>query len=123
MRPFHASPIDANWRSSGNNKELNLLDIPSAQTLREWKQRCIGAVAGSWHDVKAAQTWITEAMEREVPKESLRDSGALLRLGMMIATNLFEKFAKMKRSRNLSVQRAHFLSQINRVGHSCQIEG
>eukprot|EP00959_Pyramimonas_sp_CCMP1952_P206692 4322387-Pyramimonas_sp.AAC.1 len=83
----------------------------------------INAVAGSWPDVKAAQTWITESMEPEVPKESLRDSGAMMRLDMMIATNLVEKFAEMKRNSKLSVQRIHFLSQINRMEHSCHIEG
>eukprot|EP00959_Pyramimonas_sp_CCMP1952_P442019 9253199-Pyramimonas_sp.AAC.2 len=41
---------------------------------------------------------------------------------MMIAANLLAKFAMVKRSRNLSVQRARFRSQINRVEHSCQIE-
>eukprot|EP00959_Pyramimonas_sp_CCMP1952_P465527 9488463-Pyramimonas_sp.AAC.1 len=60
-------------------------------------------------------------MRPDVPKDNLRDSGALLRLDMMITTNLLEKFAKMKRSQRLSVQRAHFLSQINRMEHSCQI--
>eukprot|EP00959_Pyramimonas_sp_CCMP1952_P253747 5301159-Pyramimonas_sp.AAC.1 len=41
----------------GHNTELNLFDKPSAQTLRELKQHCIRAVAGSWHGVRAAQTW------------------------------------------------------------------
>eukprot|EP00959_Pyramimonas_sp_CCMP1952_P426299 8928671-Pyramimonas_sp.AAC.1 len=67
--------MDINWRSYGNNAELNLLDIPSAQTLREWKQHCIRAVAGSWHDVRAAQTWVSGAMGPDAPEENLRDSG------------------------------------------------
>eukprot|EP00959_Pyramimonas_sp_CCMP1952_P205409 4295672-Pyramimonas_sp.AAC.1 len=62
-------------------------------------------------------------MEPEVPKENPRDSRALMRLDMTIATNLFEKFAKMKRNGKLSVRRIHFFSQINRVWRSCQIEG
>eukprot|EP00959_Pyramimonas_sp_CCMP1952_P459291 9478013-Pyramimonas_sp.AAC.1 len=62
-------------------------------------------------------------MGPEVPKETLRDSWALMRLDMMIAANPFEKSANMKRNSKLSVQRAHSLSQINRMGHSCQIEG
>eukprot|EP00959_Pyramimonas_sp_CCMP1952_P095328 1993597-Pyramimonas_sp.AAC.1 len=41
---------------------------------------------------------------------------------MIIATSLLEKLAKTRRSRNLSVQHAHFLSQVNRVEHSCQSE-
>eukprot|EP00959_Pyramimonas_sp_CCMP1952_P062006 1295831-Pyramimonas_sp.AAC.1 len=33
MQTFNASQMGANWRSWGNNEELNLLDTPSAQTL------------------------------------------------------------------------------------------
>eukprot|EP00959_Pyramimonas_sp_CCMP1952_P310127 6490335-Pyramimonas_sp.AAC.1 len=62
MPLFHTSQMDANLRNSGSNTERNPLDIPSVQTLREWEQHCIGAVAESWHDVKTAQTWIIEAM-------------------------------------------------------------
>eukprot|EP00959_Pyramimonas_sp_CCMP1952_P384615 8060547-Pyramimonas_sp.AAC.1 len=98
-RPFHANQMGINGRRFGNNKELHLLDIPSAQTLREWKQHCIRAVAGPWHDVHATQTWVSETMDPAVPKENLRDSGALMHLDMMIATNLLEKFVKMKRNR------------------------
>eukprot|EP00959_Pyramimonas_sp_CCMP1952_P090644 1897642-Pyramimonas_sp.AAC.1 len=65
----------------------------------------------------------TNSNGAEVPKESLRGSGALMRLDMMIATNLFGKLAKVKRNRNLSVPRAYFLKEINRMEHSCQIEG
>eukprot|EP00959_Pyramimonas_sp_CCMP1952_P203262 4250586-Pyramimonas_sp.AAC.1 len=79
-------------------------------------------VAGPWHDVHAAQTWASEAMGPDVPRDNLRDPGALMRLGMMIATNLLEKFANMKRDRRLLVRRTHSLSRINRVEHSCQIE-
>eukprot|EP00959_Pyramimonas_sp_CCMP1952_P071614 1495556-Pyramimonas_sp.AAC.1 len=42
---------------------------------------------------------------------------------MMIATTLLEKLAKIIRNQRLSVKRTHFLSQINRMEHSCQIEG
>eukprot|EP00959_Pyramimonas_sp_CCMP1952_P411304 8618709-Pyramimonas_sp.AAC.1 len=98
------------------------MDIPSVQALCEWKQHCIRAVAGSWHDVKAAQGWITKSRNPEVPKENLRDSRALMRLDMMVATNLLGKFARMKRARHLSVQHAHCLSQTNRMEHSCLIE-
>eukprot|EP00959_Pyramimonas_sp_CCMP1952_P182035 3806050-Pyramimonas_sp.AAC.2 len=53
-RPSRASQMGVNWRSFGNSKELNLLDMPSVQTLREWEQHCIIAVAGSWYNVRAA---------------------------------------------------------------------
>eukprot|EP00959_Pyramimonas_sp_CCMP1952_P333239 6977763-Pyramimonas_sp.AAC.1 len=56
-RPFHANQMDIAWRGCANNKEWNLLDIPSVQTLREWMQHCMRALAGSRHDVRAAQTW------------------------------------------------------------------
>eukprot|EP00959_Pyramimonas_sp_CCMP1952_P323259 6764515-Pyramimonas_sp.AAC.1 len=36
--PFRANRVNANRRSFANDKELNLLDIPSVQTLREWRQ-------------------------------------------------------------------------------------
>eukprot|EP00959_Pyramimonas_sp_CCMP1952_P181297 3790828-Pyramimonas_sp.AAC.1 len=62
-------------------------------------------------------------MEPDAPRENLRDSRALMRLDMMIATNLPDKFAKMKRDQRLSAQHARFLSQINRAEHSCQTEG
>eukprot|EP00959_Pyramimonas_sp_CCMP1952_P399325 8367059-Pyramimonas_sp.AAC.1 len=42
---------------------------------------------------------------------------------MMIATNVLEKFAKVKRNQRLSTQHTHFLSQTNRMEHSRQIEG
>eukprot|EP00959_Pyramimonas_sp_CCMP1952_P350181 7336714-Pyramimonas_sp.AAC.1 len=84
------------WISFGKNGELNLLDIPRVETLREWGQHCMMTVAGSWHDIHTAQTWVCEAMGADVPKENLRDSGALVRLDMMIATNVLLKFAKMK---------------------------
>eukprot|EP00959_Pyramimonas_sp_CCMP1952_P288752 6038643-Pyramimonas_sp.AAC.1 len=42
-RPLRANQMDVDRRSFGNNKELNLLDIPSVQTLRERKQHCIRA--------------------------------------------------------------------------------
>eukprot|EP00959_Pyramimonas_sp_CCMP1952_P147698 3090729-Pyramimonas_sp.AAC.1 len=67
--------MDVNRRSFGNNEGLNLLDIPSAPTLREWEQHCMRAVAGSWRDVKAAHTWVTEAMGPDAPKENVSDSG------------------------------------------------
>eukprot|EP00959_Pyramimonas_sp_CCMP1952_P217777 4554579-Pyramimonas_sp.AAC.1 len=105
--------MDANLRSFGNNEELSLLGVPSVQAL----------LAGSWHDAKAAQTWVAEAMGPEVPKEGLRGPRALMRLDMMIATHLIEQFPNVKRNRNLSLQRTHFLSRINHVEHSCQIEG
>eukprot|EP00959_Pyramimonas_sp_CCMP1952_P238791 4990088-Pyramimonas_sp.AAC.1 len=62
-------------------------------------------------------------MEPEIPKKSLRDSGALMRLDMVIAANLLEPFANMKRNPRLSVQRASFLVHINRMEHSYQIDG
>eukprot|EP00959_Pyramimonas_sp_CCMP1952_P187152 3913593-Pyramimonas_sp.AAC.1 len=74
-RPPRANQIDMNWRSFGNNKDLNLLDIPSVQTLRELKQHCMRAVAGLWRDARAAQTWVTEATGPNVPKETLETPG------------------------------------------------
>eukprot|EP00959_Pyramimonas_sp_CCMP1952_P063545 1328090-Pyramimonas_sp.AAC.1 len=62
-------------------------------------------------------------MVPDVPKKNHRHPRSTMRLYMMIATHLLDKFAKMKRSQRLSVQHANFLSQINRVEHSCQIEG
>eukprot|EP00959_Pyramimonas_sp_CCMP1952_P358379 7503870-Pyramimonas_sp.AAC.1 len=62
-------------------------------------------------------------MGPDVPGENLRFSGALMRFDMMIATNLLEKFANMKRNQRLSVHRAHALSHFNHMEHSCQIEG
>eukprot|EP00959_Pyramimonas_sp_CCMP1952_P252255 5270594-Pyramimonas_sp.AAC.1 len=56
-------------------------------------------------------------------RENLRNSKALMRLNMVIARNLLEKFAKMKRNQRLSVQRIHLVSQINRMEPSGQIEG
>eukprot|EP00959_Pyramimonas_sp_CCMP1952_P000641 12391-Pyramimonas_sp.AAC.1 len=62
-------------------------------------------------------------MEPDVPKENLRVCGSMVRLGMMIGTNLLEKSVRVKRSQRLSVQHAHILSQINRMGNSSHIEG
>eukprot|EP00959_Pyramimonas_sp_CCMP1952_P344463 7214518-Pyramimonas_sp.AAC.1 len=67
------------------------------------------AVAGSWHDVRAAQTWVSEARGPDVSKENLRDPGALVRLDMMTATDLLEK--------------CPFLVADQSHGHPCQIEG
>eukprot|EP00959_Pyramimonas_sp_CCMP1952_P413357 8661595-Pyramimonas_sp.AAC.1 len=96
-RASNANAMNIAWRSYANSKGLNLFDIPSVQTLREWKQHCIRAVAGSRRDVHAAQTWVSEAMISEVPKGNIKDSGGLMRLDMMIAACLFVELAKMKR--------------------------
>eukprot|EP00959_Pyramimonas_sp_CCMP1952_P400007 8380850-Pyramimonas_sp.AAC.1 len=57
-----------NWGTFGANGEFDLLDIPSIQTLREWKQLCVRAVAGAWHGAKAAQLLIMGAMGPRIPK-------------------------------------------------------
>eukprot|EP00959_Pyramimonas_sp_CCMP1952_P335178 7018355-Pyramimonas_sp.AAC.1 len=62
-------------------------------------------------------------MDPSVPQETLRDPGGLMRLDIMIATHLLEQIARMKRNQRLSLQPASFLSQINRMVHSCQIDG
>eukprot|EP00959_Pyramimonas_sp_CCMP1952_P346526 7257906-Pyramimonas_sp.AAC.1 len=63
-------------------------------------------------------------MEPDVPKENFRDSenlrdpGALMRLDTMIATDMLQKFAQMKRSQLLSAQHSHFFSRMNRLEQS-----
>eukprot|EP00959_Pyramimonas_sp_CCMP1952_P175371 3665295-Pyramimonas_sp.AAC.1 len=55
LQPCSANRMGPNWGTFGSSNELNLVDIPSVQTLQEWKQHCVRVVAGAWHDVKAAQ--------------------------------------------------------------------
>eukprot|EP00959_Pyramimonas_sp_CCMP1952_P230977 4828644-Pyramimonas_sp.AAC.1 len=97
-RCSHALPVQWAQLESlrGDNKELSPMGIPSVQTLREWKQHCIRAAAGSWHDVKAAQVWIMEATNPDIDKWNLQTARVSMRLDMMLATNLLETFANMK---------------------------
>eukprot|EP00959_Pyramimonas_sp_CCMP1952_P273924 5725603-Pyramimonas_sp.AAC.1 len=61
-----------------------------------------------------------EAMGPAVPKEHLRNPGRFPCLDLMIATNLIEKFTKLRRNRNLSAHHNHFLRQIQRVEFAAQ---
>eukprot|EP00959_Pyramimonas_sp_CCMP1952_P286242 5985664-Pyramimonas_sp.AAC.1 len=63
-----------------------------------------------------------EAMDPSVDNEQLRNPGRFQRLDVMIATNLIEKFNKMRRNRGLSAHHIHFLQQINRMEYGAQNE-
>eukprot|EP00959_Pyramimonas_sp_CCMP1952_P117679 2460161-Pyramimonas_sp.AAC.1 len=82
----------------------------------------IRAAAGSSPEIQEAQLWIMEAMDPTVAKSQLSDPGRFRRLDIMIATNLIEKFTKMRRNRNLSVHHNHLHYQINRVEFAAQNE-
>eukprot|EP00959_Pyramimonas_sp_CCMP1952_P204731 4281109-Pyramimonas_sp.AAC.1 len=56
-----------------------------------------------------------EAMGPSMDNEQLRNPGRFQRLDIMIATNLIEKFNKMRRNRGLSTHHMHFLQQISRM--------
>eukprot|EP00959_Pyramimonas_sp_CCMP1952_P439911 9209652-Pyramimonas_sp.AAC.1 len=83
------------------------------------QQHCSRAVAGSFHNVKEAQVRIMGAMGPDIPMGDLQTAGVFMRLDLMIATSMLEKFANIKRNRRLPVQHTHFLSKVNRVEHSC----
>eukprot|EP00959_Pyramimonas_sp_CCMP1952_P289735 6059653-Pyramimonas_sp.AAC.1 len=53
-----------------------------------------------------------------VEDEQLKDAGRFQRLDLMIATNLIEKFNKMRKSRY-----THVLQQVTRMEFSAQAEG
>eukprot|EP00959_Pyramimonas_sp_CCMP1952_P091425 1914177-Pyramimonas_sp.AAC.1 len=59
----------------------------------------VRAIAGSSPEIQAAQRWITEAMGPAVDDEQLKNPGRFQRLDIMVATNLIEKFTKMRRNR------------------------
>eukprot|EP00959_Pyramimonas_sp_CCMP1952_P043035 900498-Pyramimonas_sp.AAC.1 len=63
-----------------------------------------------------------EAMGPSVTEEQLRNPGRSQRLDIMIATNLMEKFSKMRRDRSLSAHHIHFLQQTNRMECGAQNE-
>eukprot|EP00959_Pyramimonas_sp_CCMP1952_P411777 8629075-Pyramimonas_sp.AAC.1 len=98
------------------------MDIPDVTNIREWQMHAVRAAAGSSPETQEAQLWIAEAMDRSAAKEQLRHPGRFRRLDIMIATNLIAKFIKMRRNRNLSIHRAHFLQQINRMEFGAQNE-
>ena len=87
----------------GNTNTIDLMDLPDVNTLPLWQLHTIRAVAQDppASEVREAQIWIMQAFDPEVPREALRDSGRYARLDMMIATSMLEKFAKLKKSRNL----------------------
>eukprot|EP00959_Pyramimonas_sp_CCMP1952_P332816 6969311-Pyramimonas_sp.AAC.1 len=59
----------------------------------------VRAIAGSSPESQAARHWIAEAMNPAVEDEHLKDAGRFQRLDLMIATNLIEKFNKMRQNR------------------------
>ena len=101
----------------GNTNTIDLMDLPDVHTLSEWQMHTIRVVAQAPPacEVRDAQIWIMQAFDPKVPREDLRESGKFARLDMMIATSMNEKFAKLKRSRNLTPQQSHFLSQMTRM--------
>eukprot|EP00959_Pyramimonas_sp_CCMP1952_P245850 5138317-Pyramimonas_sp.AAC.1 len=62
-------------------------------------------------------------MNPAVDDEQLKEAGRFQRLDLMAATNLIEKFSKMRRNRNLPSHHLHFLQQITRMEYSAQNEG
>eukprot|EP00959_Pyramimonas_sp_CCMP1952_P285704 5973758-Pyramimonas_sp.AAC.1 len=81
------------------------------------------AIAGSLPESQAAQHWITEAMNPAVEDEQLKDAGRFQRLDLMIATNLIDKFNKMRNNRYQPGHHTHFLQQMTRMEYSAQNEG
>eukprot|EP00959_Pyramimonas_sp_CCMP1952_P245803 5137252-Pyramimonas_sp.AAC.1 len=82
----------------------------------------VRAIAGSSPEIQLAQRWIMEAMGLAVDNEQLRNPGRFQRLDIMLATNLIEKFSKMRRNRSLSNHHIHFLQQISRMEYGAQNE-
>eukprot|EP00959_Pyramimonas_sp_CCMP1952_P161571 3378771-Pyramimonas_sp.AAC.1 len=76
-----------------------MMDIPDVTSIREWQMHAVRAIAGSPPEIQSAQRWIMEAMDPAVDSEQLRNPGRFQRLDIMIATNLIEKFNKMRRNR------------------------
>eukprot|EP00959_Pyramimonas_sp_CCMP1952_P442893 9271697-Pyramimonas_sp.AAC.1 len=62
-------------------------------------------------------------MDPAAEDEQLKDAGRFQRLDLMIATNIIEKFNKMRKNRYQSGHRTHFLQQITRMEFSAQSEG
>eukprot|EP00959_Pyramimonas_sp_CCMP1952_P297876 6231245-Pyramimonas_sp.AAC.1 len=62
-------------------------------------------------------------MDPAVEDEQLKDAGRFQRHDLMIATNLIEKFNKMRNSRYQPPHHTHFLQQVTRVEFSAQAEG
>eukprot|EP00959_Pyramimonas_sp_CCMP1952_P141647 2964656-Pyramimonas_sp.AAC.1 len=75
------------------------MDIPDVTNIREWQMHAVRAIAGSSPEIQSAQHWIMEAMNPAGDTEQLRNPGRFQRLDIMIATNLIEKFTKMRRNR------------------------
>eukprot|EP00959_Pyramimonas_sp_CCMP1952_P095322 1993386-Pyramimonas_sp.AAC.1 len=71
----------------------------------------IRAIAGSSPESQAAQHWIAEAMDPAVEDKQLKDAGRFQRLDLMFATNLIEKFNKMRNNRYQPPHHTHFLHQ------------
>eukprot|EP00959_Pyramimonas_sp_CCMP1952_P310028 6488042-Pyramimonas_sp.AAC.1 len=117
-----STPLDQ-WRQVGNNQKTDLLDIPDVTNIREWKMHAIRAIAGSSPESQVAQHWIAEAMGPAVEDEQLKEAGQFQRLDLMIATNLIEKFNKMRKSRYQPAHHTHSLQQVTRVEFSAQAEG
>eukprot|EP00959_Pyramimonas_sp_CCMP1952_P254400 5313873-Pyramimonas_sp.AAC.1 len=98
------------------------MDIPDVANIREWQMHAIRAIAGSSPEIQAARRWIMEALGPAVADEQLRNPGRFERLDIMIATNLIEKFTKMRRNRGLSNHHIHFVQQISRMEYGAQNE-
>eukprot|EP00959_Pyramimonas_sp_CCMP1952_P239183 4998470-Pyramimonas_sp.AAC.1 len=75
---------------------MGILDVTN---MREWQIHAFRAIAGSSPEIQSAQRWILEAMDPAVDNEQLRNPGRFQRLDIMTATNLIDKFNKMRRNR------------------------
>eukprot|EP00959_Pyramimonas_sp_CCMP1952_P327804 6862861-Pyramimonas_sp.AAC.1 len=63
-----------------------------------------------------------EAMNPAVDHQQLRNAGRFQRLDLMVATNLMDKFSKMRKNHKLPDHHIHFLQQISRVEFGAQAE-
>eukprot|EP00959_Pyramimonas_sp_CCMP1952_P164840 3445434-Pyramimonas_sp.AAC.1 len=61
-------------------------------------------------------------MGPSLDNEQLRNPSRSQRLDIMIATNLIEKFNRMRRNRGLSTHHMHVLQQVNRMECGAQNE-